>query len=236
PTLFRSSRGAKMVNEVAKKTGDKAGDGTTTATVLAQAIFTQGLRHVSAGANPVHLQRGINAAAQAAAEAIDALATKCSGKADYKKIAMVSSNHNAEVAEMIAEAIARVGHDGVVEIEDGKSSETTLDYVEGIQFDKGYLSPYFMTNPKTGEAVLEDAYVLVYEKKISNLPDLLPLLNKIAGSGRPLLIIAEDVESEALAALVVNRLRGTLKVAAVKAPGFGDRRKAMLEDIAILTG
>ncbi len=235
PEPFQSM-GAKMVNEVAKKTGDKAGDGTTTATVLAQAIFTQGLRHVSAGANPVHLQRGINAAAQAAAEAIDALATKCSGKADYKKIAMVSSNHNAEVAEMIAEAIARVGHDGVVEIEDGKSSETTLDYVEGMQFDKGYLSPYFMTNPKTGEAVLEDAYVLVYEKKISNLPDLLPLLNKIAGSGRPLLIIAEDVESEALAALVVNRLRGTLKVAAVKAPGFGDRRKAMLEDIAILTG
>ncbi len=228
--------GAKMVNEVAKKTNTKAGDGTTTATILAQAIFTAGLRHVAAGANPVELQRGINAAAEVAAGAIDELSVKCKGKDDYRKIATVSANHNAAVGELIAEAIAKVGAEGVVEIEDGKSAETVLDYVEGMQFDKGYLSPYFMTDPKTAEAVLEDAYILINEKKISNLPDLLPLLNKVASSGKPLLIIAEEVENEALAALVVNRLRGVLKVAAVKAPGFGDRRKAMLGDIAILTG
>ncbi|MEM7754810.1 MAG: chaperonin GroEL [Planctomycetota bacterium] len=230
------SMGAKMVHQVAKKTADKAGDGTTAATVLAQAIFTEGLKNVSAGANPVHLQRGINAAAEAVAAAIDTVATPCKGKADYKKIATVSANHDAEVGELIAEAIAKVGADGVVEVEDGKSAETTLDYVEGMQFDKGYLSPYFMTDPKTGEAVLEDAYILIHEKKISNLPDLLPLLNKVATTSKPLVIIAEDVENEALAALVVNRLRGVLNIAAVKAPGFGDRRKAMLEDIAVLTG
>ena len=234
PSPFESM-GAKMVHQVAKKTADKAGDGTTTATVLAQAIFTEGLKHVSAGANPVHLQRGINKAAEAAAAAIDELAVPCKGKADYKKVATVSSNHDTEVGELIAEAIAKVGADGVVEIEDGKSAETTLDYTEGMQFDKGYLSPYFMTDPKTGEAVLEDAYILIYEKKIANLPDLLPLLNKIATTGKPLLLIAEDVENEALAALVVNRLRGVLNVAAVEAPGFGDRRKAMLGDIAVLT-
>ncbi|MCE7974737.1 MAG: chaperonin GroEL [Leptolyngbya sp. PLA1] len=227
--------GAKMVNEVAKKTADKAGDGTTAATVLAQAIFTEGLRLVAAGANPVLLQRGINAAANAAADAIDALATKCKGKDDLKKVAMVSSNYSEEIAETIAEAISKVGAEGVVEIEDGKTAHTTLDYVEGMQFDKGYLSPYFMTNPKTGECVLEDAYILIYEKKISNLPDLLPLLNKVVATGRPLLIIAEEVENEALATLVVNRLRGMLKICAVKAPGFGDRRKAMLGDIAVLT-
>ena len=230
------SMGAKMVNEVAKKTNDKAGDGTTAATVLAQAIFAEGLRHVAAGANPVHLQRGINKAAAIAGETIDELAVPCKGKADYKKIATVSANHDADVGELIAEAISRVGPDGVVEVEDGKSAETTLDYVEGMQFDKGYLSPYFMTDPKTAEAVLEDAYILIHEKKISNLPDLLPLLNKVATGGKPLLIIAEDVENEALAALVVNRLRGVLNIAAVKAPGFGDRRKAMLQDIAVLTG
>ena len=235
PSPFESM-GAKMVHQVAKKVADKAGDGTTAATVLAQAIFTAGLKHVAAGANPVHLQRGINAAADVAAKAIDELAIPCKGKADYKKIATVSSNHDETVGELIAEAIAKVGPDGVVEVEDGKSADTTLEYVEGMQFDKGYLSAYFMTDPKTGEAVLEDAYVLINEKKISNLPDLLPLLNKIAGTGKPLLIIAEEVENEALAALVVNRLRGVLNVAAVKAPGFGDRRKAMLEDIAILTG
>ena len=235
PEAFQSM-GAKMVHEVAKKTADKAGDGTTAATVLAQAIFTEGLRHVTAGANPVLLQRGINAAAAAAATQIDAMAVSCRGKEDYRKIAMVSSNYHTEIADVIAEAITRVGADGVVEIEDGKSATTTLEYVEGMQFDKGYLSPYFMTNPKTGEAVLEDAYVLIYEKKISNLPDLLPLLNKTATAGKPLLIIAEEVENEALAALVVNRLRGVLKVCAVKAPGFGDRRKAMLGDIAVLTG
>ncbi|GJQ29321.1 MAG: 60 kDa chaperonin 2 [Phycisphaerae bacterium] len=228
--------GAKMVNEVAKRTADKAGDGTTAATVLAQAIFTEGLRLVAAGANPVQLHRGINAAANAAAAEIDGMAIKCKGKDDYRKVAMVSSNYSAEIAEVIAEAIDRVGAEGVVEIEDGKGATTTLEYVEGMQFDKGYLSPYFMTDPKTGECVLEDAYILIYEKKISSLPDLLPLLNKTVTTGKPLLIIAEEVENEALATLVVNRLRGMLKIAAVKAPGFGDRRKAMLGDIAVLTG
>ncbi|MGH7245068.1 MAG: chaperonin GroEL [Phycisphaerales bacterium] len=235
PDPFQSM-GAKMVNEVAKKTADKAGDGTTAATVLAQAIFTQGLRHVTAGANPVHLQRGINNAAAAAAEAIDGMAIKCKGREDYKKIATVSANHDEAVGNLIAEAIDRVGADGVVEIEEGKSAETTLDYVEGMQFDKGYLSPYFMTDPKTAECVMEDAYILLYEKKISNLPDLLPLLNKVVATGKPILLIAEEVENEALATLVVNRLRGTLKICAVKAPGFGDRRKAMMGDIATLTG
>jgi chaperonin GroEL len=229
------SMGAKMVHEVAKKTADNAGDGTTAATVLAQAIFSEGLRHVAAGANPVQLQRGINNAATAAAEAIDKMATKTKGKEDYRKIALVSCNYNEEVAEHIAEAINKVGAEGVVEVEEGKSAETTLEYVEGMQFDKGYLSPYFMTDPKTAEAILEDCYILIYEKKISNLPDLLPLLNKVVMSGKPLLIIAEEIENEALATLVVNRLRGTLKICAVKAPGFGDRRKAMMGDIAILT-
>jgi len=184
------SMGAKMVNQVAKRTGDKAGDGTTAATVLAQAIFTAGLKHVSSGANPVHLQRGINKAAEAASEEIDRIATPAKGKADYEKIATVSSNHDEDVGELLAEAISKVGAEGVVEVEDGKTSETTLEYTEGMQFDKGYLSPYFMTDPKRGEAVLEDAYVLIYEKKISNLPDLLPLLNKVAGTSKPLLIIA----------------------------------------------
>ena len=228
--------GAKMVNQVAKKTADQAGDGTTAATILAQAIFNEGVRHVAAGANPVQLQRGINAAAHAAAAAIDQMAVKCKGKEDYKKIATVSANQHADVGELIAEAISKVGPDGVVEVEDGKSAETTLEYVEGMQFDKGYLSPYFMTDPKTAECVLEDCAILIYEKKIANLPDLLPLLNKTVTSGKPLLLIAEDVENEALTALVVNRLRGMLKIAAVKAPGFGDRRKAMLGDIAVLTG
>ena len=234
PAPFQSM-GAKMVNEVAKKTADKAGDGTTAATVLAQAIFTEGLRHVTAGANPVLLQRGINNAAHAAADYIDSIAIKCKGREDYKKIATVSANHDASVGDLIAEAIDRVGAEGVVEVEEGKSATTTLDYVEGMQFDKGYLSPYFMTDPKTGECVLEDAYILIYEKKISNLPDLLPLLNKTVATGKPILLIAEEVENEALATLVVNRLRGTLKIAAVKAPGFGDRRKAMMGDIATLT-
>jgi len=228
--------GAKMVNEVAKKTADKAGDGTTAATVLAQAIFTGGLRHIAAGANPVHVQRGINKAAEAACEAIDAMAVKCKGKDDYRKIATVSANHDEQVGGLIAEAIAKVGADGVVEVEDGKSAETTLDYVEGMQFDKGYISPYFMTDPKSAECVLEDCYILINEKKISNLPDLLPLLNKVVTTGKPLLLIAEEIENEALATLVVNRLRGTLKICAVKAPGFGDRRKAMMGDIAVLTG
>ncbi len=234
PEPFQSM-GAKMVNEVAKKTADKAGDGTTAATVLAQAIFAEGLKHVAAGANPVQLQRGINSAASAAAEAIDAMATKCKGREDFKKIATVSANHDAAVGDLIAEAISKVGADGVVEVEDGKTAETTLDYVEGMQFDKGYLSPYFMTDPKTAECVFEDCCILIYEKKISNLVDLLPLLNKVVVTGKPFLVIAEEVENEALATLVVNRLRGTLKICAVKAPGFGDRRKAMLGDIAALT-
>jgi len=228
--------GAKMVVEVAKKTSDKAGDGTTTATVLAEAIFNEGLKHVTAGANAIALQRGINTAAEAASDSIKELATKCKGKDDYQKVATISANGDVEVGELIAQAIDKVGKDGVVEVEEGKSAETTLDYVEGMQFDKGYLSPYFMTDAGTQEAVLEDALILIHEKKIANLPDLLPLLNKVAMAQKPLLIIAEDVENEALAALVINRLRGVLKVAAVKAPGFGDRRKAMLGDIAALTG
>ncbi len=235
PSPFESM-GAKMVNEVAKKTADKAGDGTTAATVLAEAIFNEGLRFVASGANPVQLQRGINNAAAAAAAAIDEMAVKCKGKDDYKKIATVSANHDTEIGEKIATAIDKVGAEGVVEVEEGKSAETTLEYVEGMQFDKGYISPYFMTDPKTAECVLEDCKVLIYEKKIANLADFLPLLNKVAVGGSPLLIIAEEVENEALAALVVNRLRGTLKICAVKAPGFGDRRKAMLGDIAVLTG
>lgn len=228
--------GAKMVVEVAKKTGDKAGDGTTTSVVLAEAIFNEGLKYVTAGANAIALQRGITAAAEAASQAIQELATKCKGKSDLQKVATVSANHDAQIGELIAEAIDKVGADGVVEVEEGNAAETTLEYVEGMQFDKGYLSPYFMTDPGSQEAVLEDALILIHEKKISNLPDLLPLLNKVAMAQKPLLIIAEDVESEALAALVVNRLRGVLKVCAVKAPGFGDRRKAMLGDIAALTG
>ncbi|MBL9148694.1 MAG: chaperonin GroEL [Phycisphaerae bacterium] len=228
--------GAKMVQQVAKKTADVAGDGTTAATVLAGAIFSGGLKHVAAGANAVAIQRGINAAAAAACDAITEMATKCKGKADFEKIATVSANHDSTIGKLIADAIDKVGHDGVVEIEEGKASETTLDYVEGMAFDKGFLSPYFMTDPKKAECILENPLILIYEKKISNLADLLPLLNKIATASKPFLIIAEEVENEALAALVVNRLRGVLNVCAVKAPGFGDRRKAMLGDIAVLTG
>ncbi|MFP4145780.1 MAG: chaperonin GroEL [Phycisphaeraceae bacterium] len=235
PEKFQNM-GAKMVVEVAKKTADKAGDGTTTATVLAQAIYTEGLKHVTAGANAIALQRGITSAADVAAEAIKGTATRCKGKSDLEKVATISANGDSEIGSLIAEAIDHVGKDGVVEIEEGKTADTTLEYVEGMQFDKGYLSPYFMTDTGSQEAVLEDALILIHEKKISNLPDLLPLLNKVAMAQKPLLIIAEDVESEALAALVVNRLRGVLKVAAVKAPGFGDRRKAMLQDLATLTG
>ncbi|MCE9590266.1 MAG: chaperonin GroEL [Planctomycetes bacterium] len=228
--------GAKMVIEVAKKTSDKAGDGTTTATVLAEAIYIEGLKHVAAGASRVALQRGILAAAEAAGKAIQDMAVKCKGREDYQKVATISANGDAQIGSIIADAIEKVGKDGVVEVEEGKASETTLEFVEGMQFDKGYLSPYFMTDPATQECVLDDALILIHEKKISNLPDLLPLLNKIAMANKPLLIIAEEVENEALAALVVNRLRGVLKVAAVKAPGFGDRRKAMLGDIAVVTG
>jgi chaperonin GroEL len=228
--------GVKMVTEVAKKVSDKAGDGTTCATILSEAIFTAGLGHLAAGANPMALQRGIMSAANTAAGAIDEIAVECSGKDDYRKVATVSANHDREIGDIIAEAVRKVGADGVIEVEEGKTGEMELEYVEGMQFDKGYQSPYFMTDPGSGECVLEDAVILIHEKKISNLADLLPLLNKVAGGANPLLIIAEDVENEALAALVVNRLRGVLKVAAVKAPGFGDRRKAMLQDIAVLTG
>ncbi len=228
--------GAKMVNQVAKKVSDEAGDGTTTATVLAQAIYAEGLRHVTAGANAVALQRGINDAAAVVAEAINAMAVKCKGRDDLRKVAAVSANNDASIGDLIAEAIDKVGAEGVVEVEEGKTSEITLDYVEGMAFDRGYLSPYFMTDPKKAECVLEDVSILIHEKKISNLADFLPLLNRVATSGTPVLIIAEDVDSEALAALVVNRLRGVIQVCAVKAPGFGDRRKATLGDLAVLTG
>jgi chaperonin GroEL len=228
--------GAKMVHQVAKKTADVAGDGTTAATLLAAAIFNEGLRHVASGANAVAIQRGINEAARVAGEAINTMASTCKGKADLQKVATVSANHDREIGEQIAQAIDTVGAEGVVEVEEGKAAVTTLEYVEGMAFDKGYLSPYFMTDPKKAQCVLEDVSILIHEKKISNLADLLPLLNKIAGAGKPLLIIAEEVENEALAALVVNRLRGVLQVCAVKAPGFGDRRKAMLGDVAVLTG
>jgi len=228
--------GAKMINQVATKVSDIAGDGTTTATVLAQAIYVEGLRHITAGANGVAVQRGITEAARVVGETIDAMAAKCEGRSELLKVATVSANHDSEIGSLIADAIDRVGAEGVVEVEEGKTNETTLEYVEGMAFDKGFLSPYFMTDPKRAECILEDVDILLNEKKISNLADLLPLLNKVAASGRPLLIIAEDLENEALAALVVNRLRGVLKVCAVKAPGFGDRRKAVLGDIASLTG
>ncbi len=235
PEKFQNM-GAKLVLEVAKKTSDRAGDGTTTATVLAEAIYSEGLRYVTAGSNPIQVQRGITAAAEAAAEAIAEMATKCKGEDDLRKIATVSANHDTEIGTLIAQGLTKVGPDGVVEVEEGKTADTTIEFVEGMQFDKGYLSPYFMTDPGTQECVLEDVLILFHEKKISNLPDLLPLLNKVAMENKPLLIVAEDVENEALAALVVNRLRGVLQVAAVKAPGFGDRGKALLQDMAILTG
>ena len=230
-----ANMGARMVQQVAKKTADVAGDGTTAATVLAAAIFNGGLRFIATGANAVAVQRGINDAAEVACPAITESAKKCAGKGDLVKVATVSANHDAEMGELIAEAISKVGADGVVEVEEAKGWQTTLDYVEGMSFDKGYISPYFMTDPKKAECVMENPYILIYEKKIGNLADLLPLLNKIATMQKPLLIIAEEVENEALAALVVNRLRGVLQVCAVKAPGFGDRRTAMLGDIAVLT-
>jgi chaperonin GroEL len=229
--------GAKLINMVASKTGDIAGDGTTTATVLAEAIYREGLKYTAAGgANPVTIQRGILKAADAAAEAITALAKKVKGREDYKRIATISANGDEHIGDIMADAMEKVGKEGVITVDEGKGTESTLEYTEGMQFDKGYLSPYFMTNPTTLETELEDPYILIHEKKISNLGELLPLLNKIVTSSRPLLIIAEDVESEALAALVVNKLRGVLNICAVKAPGFGDRRKALMGDIAVLTG
>jgi len=235
PEAFKNM-GAKMVNEVASKTSDVVGDGTTTATVLAEAIYAEGLKHVTAGANPVAVQRGINKAVKVVTDFIESVHKPVKGHDDRAKVAAISANNNPIVGEIIADAMDKVGAEGVVEIEEGKGLETELSVVEGMQFDKGYISPYFMTNPNTLEAVLEDAYILLHEKKLSNIRELIPLLEKIAQVGSPLLIVSEDVEGEALAALVINRLQGVLKVCAVKAPGFGDRRKAMLADIAVLTG
>jgi chaperonin GroEL len=235
PDAFENM-GAKLVNEVASKTNDQAGDGTTTATVLAEAIYAAGLRVVTTGTNPAVVKRGIDKAVEVAVESIKGLSKKVSGKDDLRKVATVSANHDAEIGNLIADALDRVGKEGVVTIEEGKSLKTEMTLVEGMAFDKGYLSPYFMTNPSTMECVLENAYILIYEKKISTISELLPLLNKVVTSGKPLLIIAEDVENEALATLVVNRLRGILNICAIKAPGFGDRRKALLGDIAAVTG
>src|SRR3989442_7934666 len=228
--------GAQMVREVASKTSDAAGDGTTTATVLAEAIYREGLKFVTSGGNPIGIQRGIGKAVEAAVAHLDKIAKKVKDKEEIKQVATVSANWDTQIGEIIADAMDKVGKDGTITVEEAKSIETTLEVVEGMQFDKGYLSPYFVTNAETMEVKLEDAYVLIFEKKISSLKDLLPILEKIAKVGKPLLIIAEQVEGEALATLVVNKLRGTLNVCAVKAPGFGDRRKAMCEDIAILTG
>src|SRR5216110_742582 len=228
--------GAQMVREVASKTSDAAGDGTTTATVLAEAIYREGLKFVTSGANPIGIQRGIQKAVDAAVAHLDKVAKKVKDKEEIKQVATVSANWDNQIGEIIADAMDKVGKDGTITVEEAKSIDTTLEVVEGMQFDKGYLSPYFVTNAETMECKLEDAYILIYEKKISSLKDLLPILEKIAKVGKPLLIIAEEVEGEALATLVVNKLRGTLNVCAVKAPGFGDRRKAMCEDIAILTG
>jgi chaperonin GroEL len=228
--------GAQLVREVASKTSDIAGDGTTTATVLAEAIYREGLKNVTAGANPTSLQRGINKAVEAIVGELGRISKKVKDRTEIAQVATVSANWDTTIGEIIADAMDKVGKDGTITVEEAKSIETTLDVVEGMQFDKGYLSPYFVTSAESMEAVLENAYLLIFEKKISNLKDLLPVLEKVAKASRPLLIIAEDVEGEALATLVVNKLRGTLQVAAVKAPGFGDRRKAMMEDIAVLTG
>jgi chaperonin GroEL len=228
--------GAQMVKEVATKTSDLAGDGTTTATVLAQAIFREGLKNVTAGANPMELKRGIDKAVDAIIEELHSISTPTPGKKEIAQVGTISANNDSEIGKLIAEAMEKVGKDGVITVEEAKGLETTLETVDGMQFDRGYLSPYFVTDPEKMEAVLDDGYILIHDKKISAMKDLLPVLEKVAQTGRPLLLIAEDVEGEALATLVVNKLRGTLKVAAVKAPGFGDRRKEMLRDIAILTG
>jgi len=228
--------GAQMVKEVATKTSDLAGDGTTTATVLAQAIFREGLKNVTAGANPMELKRGIDRAVEAVVEQLRTLSVPSAGKKEIAQVGTISANNDKEIGNLIAEAMEKVGKDGVITVEEAKGLETTLETVEGMQFDRGYLSPYFVTDPEKMEAVLDDPYILIHDKKISAMKELLPLLEKVAQSGKPLLILAEDVEGEALATLVVNKLRGTLKVSGVKAPGFGDRRKEMLRDIAVLTG
>jgi|UniRef100_UPI00404A4F47 chaperonin GroEL len=228
--------GAQMVKEVASKTSDTAGDGTTTATVLAEGIYREGLKNVTAGSNPVYLKRGIDKAVTAAVAALAKASKKVNDREEIRQVATVSANWDTAIGEIIADAMDKVGKDGTITVEEAKSIETTLNVVEGMQFDKGYLSPYFATNMEAQEAILEDAYVLIHEKKIGNLQEFLPLLQSVAKSGKPLLVIAEEVEGEALAALVVNKIRGTINVCAVKAPGFGDRRKAMLEDLAVLTG
>ncbi|MHC4645523.1 MAG: chaperonin GroEL [Planctomycetota bacterium] len=231
-----ANMGAKMVNQVASKTSDVVGDGTTTSTVLAEAIYAEGLKHVTSGANPIAIQRGISKAVDTVTDFVESASIPVKGHDDIAKVAAISANNDTEVGEILAGAIDEVGREGVIEIEEGKGMENELTVVEGMQFDKGYISPYFMTNAETLEAVLEDAYILLHEKKISNIRELIPLLEKVAQLAAPLLIVAEDVEGESLAALVINRLQGVLKVCAVKAPGFGDRRKALLADMAVLTG
>ena len=227
--------GAQMVKEVATKTSDLAGDGTTTATVLAQAIFREGLKNVTAGANPMALKRGIERAVAAVVEQLKSISVPTAGKKEIAQVGAISANNDKEIGDLIAEAMEKVGKDGVITVEEARGLETTLETVDGMQFDRGYLSPYFVTDPDKMEAVLEDALILIHDKKISSMKDLLPILEKVAQMGKPMLIISEDVEGEALATLVVNKLRGTLRIAAVKAPGFGDRRKAMLEDVAVVT-
>src|SRR5246127_4724901 len=227
--------GAKLVNAVAQKTSDSAGDGTTTATILALSVYQEGLRAVTSGANPMSIKRGIDKAVDAAVKSLENQTKKLSKKEEMEQVASISANNDPTIGKLMADAFEKVGKDGVITVEEGKTSETTLDFVEGMQFDKGYISPYFI-NTQDMTCELEDAYILIHEKKLANVRDMLPLLEKVASSGKPLLIIAEDVESEALAMLVVNKLRGLLNICAVKAPGFGDRRKAMLGDIAVLTG
>ncbi len=228
--------GAQMVKEVATKTSDLAGDGTTTATVLAQAIFAEGLKNVTAGSDPMAIKRGIDKAVDEVVRDLSELSVETKGKKEIAQVGMISANSDVEIGQLIADAMEKVGKDGVITVEEARGLETTLETVEGMQFDRGYLSPYFVTDPERMEAVLEDAMILIHDKKISNMKDLLPILEKVAQMGKPLVIVSEDVEGEALATLVVNKLRGTLKVCAVKAPGFGDRRKAMLQDVAVLTG
>ncbi|MGA2914551.1 MAG: chaperonin GroEL [Sedimentisphaerales bacterium] len=235
PEPFKNM-GAKMVNQVASKTSDVVGDGTTTATVLAEAIYNEGLKNVTAGANPMAIKRGIDKAVQVVVDFIASKSQKVRGHDDIAKVATISANNDSEVGKILADAMDKVGKEGVIQVEEGKSLETELEVVKGMQFDRGYISPYFLTNTQTLEAVLEDAYILLYEKKLSSIAELIPLLEKTAHVGSPLLIVAEDVEGEALAALVINKLQGVLKVCAIKAPGFGDRRKAMLADMAVLTG
>src|SRR6266702_259495 len=228
--------GAKLVNAVAQKTSDTAGDGTTTATILALSLYQEGLRNITAGANPMSVKRGIDKAVETVVKSLESQSKKLSKKEEMEQVASISANNDPVIGKLMADALEQVGKDGVITVEEGKTSETTLDFVEGMQFDKGYISPYFVTDPQEMKCELEDCYILIHEKKLSNVRDMLPLLEKISQSGKPLLIIAEDVESEALAMLVINKLRGILNICAVKAPGFGDRRKAILGDIAVLTG